>query len=116
MTAVPILTDHIHRYRAAVTQVHRKYVGAFGDAEVTESEEMDKLIVQHYRKGKVQGLHSQGNRFIFFVCAVASQSPPQQGRVLRLGSRLPPPCCGPHLADIVSGQRVQEHAISVASA
>ena len=48
---MPIFTDHIHAYRGAMTDLQRKrHVGA----EVTESEEYDRLLAAHYRKGKVR--------------------------------------------------------------
>jgi len=51
-SAVPIFTDHVRACRLAMIELHKeRRVNA---SEVTESEEFDRLLASHYKRGKVR--------------------------------------------------------------
>ena len=58
--AVPIFTEHVHAYRLAVMELQR--TRHLGTAEVTESEEYDRLLASHYNRGKVARAHQKLDR------------------------------------------------------
>ena len=50
---MPIFTAHLRDHRASVVEVRLKHMKASKDAVMTESEELDRLLFQNFRKGKV---------------------------------------------------------------
>jgi len=50
---VPIFTSHLHDHRAAVVELRLKHMKASGDAGLTESEELDRLLFQAFRGGRL---------------------------------------------------------------
>lgn len=53
--AVPVYTYHMAQHRIAYSEVRKQFMKkANAKVDLTESEELDRLLASHYRKGQVR--------------------------------------------------------------